>query len=245
LNTATGRVIFHDASSSTQDAMADRVKITFSTTVASAYRGTYKAFIRGAQNGGSAGEVKLRLKVISGSGGITYLTDTQATKSLLRELIEFDELINIPVSSQFTDDEVGDETSITLQIETTETDSDYYAYDLFFLPVDNCYVDVTDEANTSSSAVGNGERVTVDNISIPRVLIRAKAEDTATGTIKATYAADSNGAFQMLSQTKQRLWIMAVQTQAAGTDIWRSRLEQVHSVRLWLTDRWLTGRGSV
>jgi len=244
--TATGRAIFHDAGAATQDDMADRVTITLSTTIASAYYGTYRVFVRGKQTGGSAGEVTLRIKVISGSGGISYLTDTQATRSTTdHELIEFDEVINIPVSSQFASDELGDETSITLQIATAESDADFYAYDLFLLPTDHFYVDASDAANTAASSVGNGERITIDSISVPRVAVRGKAEITATGLIKATYEVESNGPFQVLNEERQRLWILTAQTQSAGTNIWHSKPEALHSMRLWVTDRWLTGRGTV
>lgn len=246
LSAVTGRAIFFDAGSATLNTMADRVTITLSTTIASAYYGTYRAFIRGKQTGGTAGEVTMRLKIVTGSGGISYLTDTQATRSTTdHELIEFDEIINIPVSSQLTSSELGDETSITLQIATEANDADFYAYDIFLLPTDNFYVDASDAANTSASAVGYGERVTIDSISVPRVAIRGKAEETATGLVKATYEVESNGPFQVLNQTKQRLWMMTAQTQSAGTNIWHSKPEQVHSVRLWVTDRWLTGRGLV
>jgi hypothetical protein len=244
--TATGRAIFHDASSATQNDMADRVTITLSTTIAAAYYGTYRVFVRGKQTGGSAGEVTLRIKVVSGSGGISYLTDTQATRSTTdHELIEFDEVINIPVSSQFASSELGDETSITLQIATAQSDADFYAYDLFLLPTDHFYVDASDAANTAASAVGNGERITIDSISVPRVAVRGKAETTATGLIKATYEVESNGRFQVLNEERQRLWMLAAQTQSAGTNIWHSKPEALHSARLWVTDRWLTGRGTV
>ena len=40
----------------------------------------------------------------------------------------------------------------------------------------------SDAANTAASAAGNGERVTIDSISVPKVAVRAKAEVTATGS---------------------------------------------------------------
>ena len=75
--------------------------------------------------------------------------------------------------------------------------------------------------------------------------MRGKAEITATGLIKATYEVESNGRFQVLNEERQRLWFLAASTQAAGTNIWHSKPEALHSVRLWVTDRWLTGRGTV
>jgi hypothetical protein len=240
----TGRAMFFDAGSATLNELEDRIKITLNTTIAAAYYGSYRVFIRGKQTGGSSGEVTLRIKVVSGSGGISYLTDTQATKSTTdHELIEFDEIIDLPVSSQFTASELGDETSITLQIATEQSDADFYAYDLFLLPTDNYYVDASDAANTAASSIVSGERLVIDSIAVPRVSVRGKAE-TDTGLIKATYEVESNGQFQVLTSKQQRLWFLSAQTQSAGTNIWHSKPAQVHSVQLWTTDRWLTGRGT-
>lgn len=241
----TGRAVFFDASSATLDSLVDRVSITLATTVAGAYAGQYRAFVRGRQSGGSAGEIKLRLKTVTGSGGISSLTDIQATKSTQdHELIEFEEIVRIPVSSQFASSELGNETSITLQIEAAENDADFYAYDLFLLPVDYHYIDAQDAANTADSAAGQGERITIDSISVPRLNVRGQVEKVATGLVKATYEVASNGPFQVTNKIQQRLWFLAAQYQAPGTNVWLSKPEALHNMRLWLTDRWLTGRGS-
>jgi len=153
-------------------------------------------------------------------------------------------LISLPVSSLFTSDELGDETAITLQIATSAADADFYAYDLFLLPTNLIYIDAKDEANTASSAINNGSRLSMDSITLPKLLVKAVAETVATGVYKASYRVDSNGPAGLLIQQQQRIWIMSASTTAAASNIWLSKPEVLHSGLVSATDRWITGRGS-
>jgi hypothetical protein len=245
LSAPTGRAVFFDAGLATLSTMADRVSIKLATTIARDYYGTFRAFLRGKQTGGSAGEVSLRLKVVSGSGGISSLSDIQTTASTTdHELIEFEELVILPVSSLFTSDELGDETAITLQIATSASDADFYAYDLFLLPTNLMYIDAKDEANTASSAISNGTRLSIDSVTLPKLLVKAVAETVSTGVYKASYRVDSNGPAGLLIQQQQRIWIMSASTSAAASNVWLSKPEALHSGLISATDRWITGRGA-
>ena len=246
LSSAVDRAVFFDASASTLDSLIDRVTIILATTEARDYYGIYKVFVRGKQTGGSAGEVSLRLKVVSGTGGISSLSEIQTTASTSdHELIEFDEPIRLPVSAMFTPDELGDETSITLQIAASQSDADFYAYDIFLLPVGTMYVDLLDTTNSANSAISNGSRLTIDSITIPKILARGLAEKTATGLFKSSYLVDSNGEFRLPNNRQHRLWIMGAQTESAGSTVWLSKPEVVCSVKVWKVDRFLTARGLI
>ena len=237
--------MFFDAGAATPDALTDRVSITLATTIARDYYGTFRAFVGGKQTGGSAGEVSLRLKVVSGSGGISSLSDIQTTASTTdHELIEFEELVILPVSALFTSDELGDTTAITLQIAAAETDADFYVYDLFLLPTSLIYIDAKDEANTASSAISKGVRLSLDSVTLPKLLVKAVAETVATGLYKASYRVDSNGPASLLISQQQRIWFMSASTTAAASNIWISKPEVLHSGLIGVTDRWITGRGA-
>ena len=246
LAAAVGRAAFFDASASTLDSLIDRVKITLTTTEARDYYGIYKVFVRGKQTGGTAGEVSLRLKIVTGTGGISSLSEIQTTASTNdHELIEFNEPVRLPVSAMFTPDELGDETSISLQIAASASDADFYAYDIFLLPVGTMYVDLLDTTNSANSAISNGSRLTIDSITIPKILARGLAEKTATGLFKASYLVDSNGEFRLLNNRQHRLWILNAQTASAGSNVWLSKPEIVCSVKCWKVDRFLTARGLI
>jgi hypothetical protein len=237
--------VFFDAGGATLDALTDRASIDLATTIARDYYGTFKAFLRGKQTGGSAGEVSLRLKVVSGSGGISSLSDIQTTASTTdHELIEFEELVILPVSSLFTSDELGDTTSIILQVAASAADADFYAYDLFLLPTNLIYVDAKDEANTTTSAISNGSRLSLDSVTLPKLLVKAVAEVVTTGLYKGSYRVDSNGPVSLLINAQQRIWVLTASTTAAASNIWISKPEVLHSGLISATDRWITGRGA-
>lgn len=240
----TGRRTFFDASSATLDSLADRVALKLSTDIARDYYGKYRAFLRCKQNGGSAGEVTIRLKVVSGTGGVSMVTDRQQTQTTTdHHLIEFEQVVSLPVSSLFSDSDIGDETQIVVQILAEQSDADLYLYDLFLLPVDNAYVDATDQANTATSAVDNEARLLIDSISSPRTSIRTLVQKTASDLFKATYMVDSRGELALPTVGDTRIWFLAARTTGAGTNVWISEPEAVHSVRGWRVDRWLLGRG--
>lgn len=245
LGAAAGRAVRFNASSVALNTLADRVKISLATTVARSFYGTYRLFVRGYQYAGSAGAVQLRWRVVSGSGGMSELTDAQVTASTSdHELIEFETTIQLPVSSQLTGSELGDETSLVLQIAASSSAARFDVYDIFLQPTNLAWADVQDTANSSTSAVGDGERLAIDSIGEPRVPIRAKSEKVATGLTKGSYAPESNGELRVLAQAQQRIWVLAAARPSAGSTVWASQPEMLHSIRGWQTDRFLTGRGA-
>lgn len=244
LSGVTGRRVFFDAGSATLDTMADRVSIVLSTTIARDYYGSYLAFLRCKQTGGSAGQVKVRLKAVSGTGGISTLTEIRATQSTSdHELISFEKPFTLPVSTLFTENDIGDETSITVQIETASASADLYLYDIFLLPTDVMWVESEDTANNNESAVENGTRLVVDSITIPKIPVRSLVQKSGTGLAKANYAIDSNGQFTLLRGRQQRVWFLSARRSSVGGTVWISEPENVYSVKLWKTERWLLGRG--
>lgn len=249
LSSATGRRVFFDASVADSgnglDNWEDRVTITLGPTVARDYYGTYKAFLRCYQSGGSAGEVNLRLKVVGGSGGVSSITESQETQSTSdHELVEFNSPLVIPVSAQMTPDELGDETSIVVQISVEETDADLYLYDIFLLPVDTVWLDATDKANNAESSVENGRRLLVDSVTIPKFPTRGMAQKIEAGTNAATWVVNGDGPARLPTNQQLRIWFLAARTSTTGSSYtWHSDPEVLHSVTLAKVDRWLFGRG--
>jgi hypothetical protein len=249
LSSATGRRVFFDASTADGgnglNNWEDRVSIELGPTVARDYYGTYKVFLRGKQNGGSAGEVNLRIKTVGGSGGVSSITEVQETQSTTdHELIEFDTPITLPVSAQMTPDELGDETSIIVQISAEQADADMYLYDIFLLPVDEMWLDATDRANSAESSVENGRHLLMDSITIPKSPTRAVVQKLEAGTNCASWVVDGDGKARLLAGKQVRLWVLAAQTSTTGaTYTWHSHPEILHSVRIEKVDRWLLGRG--
>lgn len=249
LSSATGRRAFFDAGIAAAGVglnnLADRVEFELDTTIARDYYGTYKAFLRCKQEGGSAGEVSVRLKVLSGSGGISSLSDTQVTASTTdHELIEFDVPATIPVSSQFTDTDIGDVTSVVVQISCAADDADLYLYGLGLIPTDLIWIDSEDQANTAESSVENGRRLVVDSIDIPKAPTRALVQKLASDAFVSSWRVDGNGKARLLATTEQRIWFLSARTVSAGSSVWISEPEVCCSVKVSKVDRWLLGRGA-
>jgi len=249
LSSATGRRVFFDAGIAEGvgglNNWVDRVEIELDTTIARDWYGTYKAFLRGKQNGGSAGEVSLRLKVVSGTGGISNIGDTQITEATTdHNIIEFDTPIVIPVSSQMTPDDIGDTTSIIVQIATAANDADMYLYELVLIPVDVAWWDAEDKANTAESSTENGRRLLIDSITVPKSTTRALVQKMATDSFVASWRLDSDGPARLPAQERLRLWFLTMRTTAAASTVWLSEPEMCHSVTVEYVDRWLFGRGA-
>jgi hypothetical protein len=242
LSSATGRRVFFDAGIAAGgaglDNMADRVTISLSTTVASSYYGAYRVMIRCKQQGGSAGEVSMRVEVVFGSGGSTALTDTQKTQTTDdNHLILFDQPINLPINNLLTDTEVGDEIGLTVQISVAASDADLYLYDLFLLPTDFRFVDSRDLRNNASSSVENQKRLLVDSITIPKTTIRTLVQDTASGAINASWRVDSQGPMVLPVDDQVRVWVLSGRTISTADSTLISQCEAVYSVRGWKVER--------
>jgi hypothetical protein len=221
--------------------MVDRVSIDLSTTVATNYYGSYRAFIRCRQSGGSAGEVTMRLKVLFGSGGISTIGDTQATQTTDdHHLIEFTQPITLPISTQFADDEVADQIQIVVQISTAASDADLFLYDLFLLPTDTMFVDSRDLANNANSTVENAKRLLVDSITVPKLTIRTLVQDTTSGVFLSSWRADSRQEISLPTEEQMRLWVLSARTISTSDATLISHPEAVISLKSWKVERELS-----
>lgn len=249
LSSPTGRRTFVDAGIIAAglglDNWEDRVAIELDTTIARDFYGTYMPLIICKQQGGSAGEVSIRLKVVSGTGGISKIGDVQVTQSTTdHELIVFTDPITIPVSSQMTDADIGDETSIIVQISVSANDADLYLYGLFLQPTDDAWMECEDNANTAESSLEDGRQLLVDSIAIPKSPTRAIVQRKASNAFVSTWHFDGNGEARIICKENQRLWFHFARTNGAGTSLWLSEPELSCSVRLSMTSRYLFGRGA-
>lgn len=242
LSSATGRRVFFDAGIAAAgaglDNMADRVGLDFSTSIVTDYYGAYRVFLRCKQQGGSAGDISLRIQVVFGSGGSTALTDTQITQTTAdHHLIAFDQPINLPINNLLTDAEVGDEISIVVQIATASASADMYLYDLFLLPTDIRFIDSRDLRNNAASSVQTQKRLLVDSITIPKTPVRTLVQDTASGVINASWRIDSQGPMILPVEEQVRLWVLSARTISTSDITLISHPEAVYSVRGWKTER--------
>lgn len=248
LSSATGRRAFFDASTAQAgaglDNMADRVSLVLTTDIATDYYGTYLVFVRVGQSGGAAGNITMRIKTVSGSGGITALTDTQPTQTTTdHHLILFNQPITLPVSALSAEGELGDQTNVTLQISSSSATADLFVYDLFLLPTDISYVDAADTVNNASSALADDDKLLVDSISIAKVPIRTFTKNATTDLKQSFWRVDSNGSFSVVKAAAHRIWGLQARTISTSDTTLISHPEATVSVKEEKVDRWILGRG--
>ena len=242
----TGKELIFDPTAA-NEAMADRVKWTLATTVARDYYGTFHAFMRGQQTAVTVGNVAVRLVITTGSGGVSWTSETKYFTTLnAYQLIDFGR-ITLPVSGLLSD-EIADQTTLAIQASATSASDYLYIHDLILIPTDEWAGDFTDGVNTASSTLINGKIIEIDSVTNPKKSITAKVKSSTSGLVSAIWSATANGPLALQPNTTQRLWFLTARTAAVGaltnlTD-WRSEPYVCHSVQLYKNERYLSARGT-
>lgn len=217
---------------------------TLATTIATQYYGTFRVFLRARQSGGTAGQMQLRLRTSTGSGGVSITTDAQVFANVNdHQIIDFGQL-TIPLSAYLKSTELGDVLTIAVQGNTSSTTPDANLYDLVLMPVDEWAADLTDGENSATSALASGFYLDVDSVSFPKRQLRNAVKSTGTNYTKAIWQQVANGPAILQANERQRLWLLTLRTASAGSSDWRSEPDAVHRVQMWSAERYRWARGS-
>jgi len=188
-----------------------RAKWTIESIRSTEYHGTFHAFLRCFQSGGSPGDMQVKMKFVSGSGGIDYET-TAVALSTLNDfyLMDFGR-VDIPASSMIKESEAGDELTIEVHVSSVDGTPDFYIYDLIILPTDEWVCDTKDTVGNDDSAVEWGKSLDVDSVRHSKVMIRSLlgSGQTRGGLVSSVYSTDSTGPAVILPDKDQRLWACA------------------------------------
>jgi hypothetical protein len=220
--------------------------LTFSlaTTIATQYYGTFRVFLRARQSGGTAGQMQLRLRTSTGSGGVSITTDAQVFANINdHQIIDFGQL-TIPLSAYLKATELGDTLTLAIQGNTSSATPDANLYDLVLIPVDEWAADLTDGENSAASALSSGFYLDVDSVSFPKRQLRNAVKATGTNYTKAIWQQIANGPAILQANARQRLWLLSLRTASAGSSDWRSEPDVVHRVQMWSAERYRWARGS-
>lgn len=217
---------------------------SLATTIATQYYGTFRVFLRARQSGGTAGQMTLRLRTSSGSGGVSITSETKTFANTNDfQILDFGQL-TIPLSAYLKATELGDTLTIAVQGNTSSTTPDCNMYDLVLMPVDEWAADLTDGENSAASALSNGYYLDVDSVSFPKRQLRNAVKATGTSYTKAIWQQVANGPAILQANARQRLWLLSMRTASAGSTDWRSEPDVVHRVQMWSAERYRWARGS-
>ncbi|HXF62307.1 MAG TPA: hypothetical protein VNK95_11865 [Caldilineaceae bacterium] len=211
------------------------------TSIARDYYGSYRAFVRVHRTNGDADDVRLRLRLVFGSGGgATFSRDAFVLSMTDGELVELGR-IDIPNTGVAgLTENLGDELRLVLQAYHTASSITTRVYDLILIPVDEWAVDATIPAlNTTDASEVDGESyLDIDSVSSPKEPLVAYNR-TLAGLIKVRYQAIAGGPAMLQAGARQRLWFLA----ALYNGQWASYPEMVGAVQIEAVQRYLGLRG--
>lgn len=202
------------------EAMLNRATIEFGPTIARDYYGAFHAFLRVKRTAGVYSDFTIRLQVSTGSGGVTFTSETKQVQSLMAfELLDFGR-ITLPVSSLLMGTELGDNTIINIQASAAGGTPDLYIYDLILLPVDEWAIDATDKALETDSEVGASggfpKVMDIDSVTNFKRNIRALVRRFGSNLITSIYQPITNGEAILQANAPQRLHFLAARALLTG-----------------------------
>lgn len=213
VNSATGRILSYTLAD--VDTWYTLSTLTFSTVLADHYYGRYRAFIRTKQVGGSAGDIKYRLRTTFGSSGVPVtLTERATTKAYTNltddadwELIDMG-LLNFPSISVGGSNDIVDTHIIEAQVYSLSGTPVVHLTDLILMPADEWY------GEFRSIASGYYGYADIDSVTNPKKNIRALGR-TPGGLIRNSgEAITSQPVFLQLEQD-QNFWFLFQDTTTA------------------------------
>jgi len=194
------------------DDMADRVIFTFDTANCRDFYGNYHAYLRCREYDASndIGNIAVRLRAETGSGGIESFTNTRYCQTVNDwQVLDFGR-ISIGTPSLLGYDNIGDEVQIAIQCSAESNDTDLYLYDLILIPTGEWAGAFTDTHNNENSMISNRQLLDVDNVTFPKRTRRALARTAdALELVRASYQVNQNGLVSMQPKASQYLWFLA------------------------------------
>lgn len=225
------------------ETMANRMTWSLATTIARDYYGIYHAFLRAQQSGGTVGDIGVRLYVTTGTGGISWASDTKYfTTTNAWQLIDLGR-VTLPVSGLIQYDEITDSTDISIQASSISGTPYLYLCDLILIPTDEWAGEFIDTVNTASSALMGGYTLEIDSVTNPKQSITAKTK-TPTGMVASIWQSNANGPAILQSNANQRLWFFSAKTASAGSTEWVSNPEMLHEIKVYKNEQYLGLRGN-
>jgi len=253
----TGRCVLYNPVG--VDAMADVCYVEFDKIIADHYYGSFHAFLRLRQVGGSAGDFEVRLSVRTKAGGLLFQSDTYTLDPIpaagadQERWLLFDAgPINLVPSQFLASSDQLNEIQIAIGLSNANaTPGDLRLMDLALLPVDEWASDSEDYtfglAGLLAREVSDQLRyLDIDSIGNPRYIKRCllRREDTE-DSINALWVFRSNGPSILQANADQRIYVlMARHFASGGEDFWESNPSCSTTVQSFSRARYMSGRGA-
>lgn len=196
--------------------------------IARDFYGSYHAYLRAQQTmtalGSEITDIRVRLKTVSGSGGIRHVgdwvnfqvpSDAGVFDTGSWQVLDLGPC-SLPVSAEFTPNNLGERAWFTIQMWSSAARV-VKMYDLWLIPTDEWAGDFCDVAFEDDSCVENGYQLNMDSVTLPKVPIRSLVQNTSTWQIRSVYQDNTPGPAILQPNADQRMWFFAMRGIAQGT----------------------------
>jgi len=232
------------------EAMGERWRLTFSNAVANDFMGTYHAYIRGSQSGGSVGDIQFRLRAYTSLQGLTYesgigqfFNAAAAPLNVINQIVDLgmftigsdlineqDDLVNLNLSLYISNSEAG-------------SPGDAHFYDIILVPIDEWAGDFTTITYPRTASDLAETLLDLDSIAYPKQQIRALVRQASTDRIKDIFAPVTNGPAIWQANQKQRYWVFSMYDNSPDDGDWVAYCEIGASIQAQRMARYFSMRG--
>lgn len=225
------------------EALASRVSIGLSSAIVNGYYGTYHAFLRARQNGGSAGDMTVQLEILTGTKPLFLSSVESFVNTNDWQVLDLGQLslpgFNVSIS------DAASSIAIRLLASSVGAVPTLDFYDLIIIPVDEWAGEFSDDG-TEFTSIGATSFVTrthldVDSIVLPKLMIRAIAR-RPDDSISTPYLSITSQPASLQANSRQRLWVFSFRN-VSSTDI-RSEPSISDSVQIIRQQRYISMRGN-
>jgi hypothetical protein len=236
--TPTGRILVDNTT--TLNAWVDLVTFTFSNVLAGDFYGTYHAFLRADQDGGSVGDIGYRLKVFYGNTEVV-VSETAYFATLNRwQVLDLGTFTypGLPIDVG----DVSESSGLVIQRYATSTTPTAELYDLIIIPTDEWAGDFSPKSEETNDSIQLTNYLDVDSLR-PRHNIRALVRDESNDFVLTRWATIANGPATLQPNVDQRLWFFTMELASDGSDELRAPPYQGFSLQLFRNQRYFSYRG--
>jgi hypothetical protein len=187
--------------------------ITIDQSIANDYRGSFHAYLRAKQTGGSAGSLGLQLRFYDQdftqagyTSDVAYFENTNNWQVL--------DMGEVEIGGSFSDSDLAYRTYFEIWGVTGNSADNARLYDLILIPIDEWFGDFVDKDLSTFSMLGGlsdfGDRYAdIDSIVYPKQFVRSNIRDLLSGVIYTAWRKQSvSGRVIFNNGVKQRVYIL-------------------------------------
>lgn len=223
------------------DTMKDRVLFTINKPLAQEFFGTFHAYAYMITTALVATDFEYRLRIKTGTSGVSYSIPTTAPKTSLSDdlTVDMGEISIQPPIKQ--DGQTIDKLEIAIQGSCTADSLFTHFYELILIPTDESVFECIDNQNDDDSVIENGRYLRISSL-IPKQNIISTLHSSIDNDTLGKYQSISSGYPILQKDERQRIWFLSNQYDSSG-GVDSALIAIAYKVQLQRNQRYLSLRG--